>query len=41
MIHIRLPDGAICAIDPASTAADLAAAISPRWHLRCFSPGRA
>lgn len=29
MIHIRLPDGAIRALDTASTAADLAAAISP------------
>lgn len=29
MIHIRLPDGATRALDPASTAADLAASISP------------
>ncbi|MBW3245389.1 threonine--tRNA ligase [Epibacterium sp. DP7N7-1] len=29
MIHIRLPDGASRALEPASTAADLAAAISP------------
>lgn len=29
MIHIRLPDGATRALEPASTAADLAAAISP------------
>ncbi|MCG7622500.1 threonine--tRNA ligase [Epibacterium sp. Ofav1-8] len=29
MIHIRLPDGASRALQPASTAADLAAAISP------------
>ncbi|MEM8572205.1 MAG: threonine--tRNA ligase [Pseudomonadota bacterium] len=29
MIHIRLPDGATRALTPASTAADLAAAISP------------
>lgn len=29
MIHIRLPDGATRALSPASTAADLAAAISP------------
>lgn len=41
MIHIRLPDGATRALDPASTAADLAAGISPRWHLRCFLLGRA
>jgi len=27
MIHIRLPDGATRALDPASTAADLAASI--------------
>jgi threonyl-tRNA synthetase len=29
MLHIRLPDGASRALDPASTAADLARAISP------------
>ena len=29
MIHVRLPDGATRALDPASTAADLAASISP------------
>jgi threonyl-tRNA synthetase len=29
MIHIRLPDGATRALDPTSTAADLAASISP------------
>lgn len=29
MIHIRLPDGASRALEPASTAADLAASISP------------
>ena len=29
MIHIRLPDGATRALTPASTAADLAASISP------------
>ena len=34
MIHVRLPDGATRALTPASTAADLAAGISPSLAMR-------
>ncbi len=37
MIHIRLPDGASRALEPASTAADLAAAISPSLAKRAVA----